>query len=60
MYDPWVDNENIDLTKALYFIGTNHDKFLEYTFPLGSIVIDPWRVIKPQEGVQLISIGNSK
>lgn len=59
MFDPWVDEEEIKLTKQCYFIGTNHDKFLDYQFPKGSIVIDPWRMIQPQEGVKLVSIGNS-
>lgn len=59
MYDPWVDNYTLKLTKALYFIGTNHDMFLNYEFPEGSIVIDPWRMLKQQPGITLISIGNS-
>lgn len=42
--------------KAVYFIATNHDEYLSYKFPRGSVVIDPWRYIKPQKGVKLISI----
>ena len=57
MYDPWVDEEEINLTKQCYFIGTNHDKFLDYNFPKGSIVLDPWGMIKDQEGVNVIRIG---
>jgi UDPglucose 6-dehydrogenase len=60
MYDPWVDSGNPPLNEAaIYFIGTNHDKFLDYKFPEGSIVIDPWRIINEQEGVKLIKIGDS-
>ena len=57
MYDPWVDEEEINLTKQCYFIGTNHDKFLDYNFPKGSTVLDPWGMIKDQEGVNVIRIG---
>ena len=57
MYDPWVDNHEIKLTKQCYFIGTNHDKFLDYDFPKGSIVLDPWGMIQDQEGVEVIRIG---
>ena len=61
MYDPWIDNGNPPIkNKALFFIGTNHDVFLDYKFPEGSIVIDPWRFIKDQDGVKLIKVGNSK
>ena len=60
MYDPWVDTGEPPLgEKAVFFIGTNHDKFLDYKFPKGSIVIDPWRMMSKQDGVELISIGNS-
>jgi UDPglucose 6-dehydrogenase len=61
MFDPWIDNTEPPLNeKALFFIGTNHDKFLEYKFPKGSIVVDPWRYISEQEDVKLIRVGNSK
>jgi UDPglucose 6-dehydrogenase len=59
MYDPWIDSEEPPLKeKAVFFLGTNHDKFLEYNFPSGSVVIDPWRMMNKQEQVELISIGN--
>ena len=45
--------------KAIFFIGTNHDLFMDYKFPKGSIVIDPWRFIKSQDKVKLISVGDS-
>ena len=60
IYDPWVDNCDPPLDKkAVFFIGTNHDKFLDYTFPKGSVVIDPWRIMSPQDGVELISVGDT-
>ena len=62
IYDPWIDvEENPPIDEpALFFIGTNHDLFLDYRFPKGSIVIDPWRFLKEQDGVKLISVGNTK
>ena len=62
IYDPWIDvEENPPIDEpALFFIGTNHDLFLDYRFPKGSIVIDPWRFLKGQDGVKLISVGNTK
>ena len=60
VFDPHLDQGPPPLQKrAVFFIGTNHDLFLDYMFPPGSIVIDPWRIIKKQEGVHLISIGRS-
>ena len=46
MFDPWIDACAPPTTsEAVFFIGTNHDKFKEYNFPAGSIVIDPWGII---------------
>ena len=60
MFDPWIDQTNPPLEKeSIFFIGTNHDVFSDYKFPSGSIVIDPWRFIKSQENVKLISVGDS-
>jgi len=60
MFDPWIDQINPPLKeKAIFFIGTNHDLFMDYKFPKGSIVIDPWRFIKSQDKVKLISVGDS-
>ena len=40
MYDPWIDNGKPPLsTPAVYFVGTNHDKFLEYVFPPGDFCL---------------------
>ena len=62
MYDPWIDADEPPLKNAaVFFIGTNHDKFLSYTFPEGSVVIDPWGMLNRDDsnlsGVNLISIG---
>jgi UDPglucose 6-dehydrogenase len=61
IYDPWIDNSEPPLDNpSIFFIGTNHDKFHDYKFPKGSVVIDPWRYIVEQNDVKLIKIGNSK
>lgn len=60
MYDPWIDQKDAPINEAaVFFIGTNHDAFLEYSFPRGSVVIDPWRMMSKQDGVELISVGDT-
>jgi len=58
MYDPHVDEGDPNLEEAqVFFIGTKHSEFLEYSFPQGSIVLDPWRYMPDQEGVKTLRIG---
>lgn len=60
IYDPWVDTETFETNQpSIFFMGTNHDVFLNYKFPNNSIVIDPWRFIKHNNNFELISIGES-
>lgn len=42
---------------GVYLIGCKHNRFSEYVFPKGSIVIDPHRYIPDQEGVKVIRLG---
>jgi UDPglucose 6-dehydrogenase len=57
-FDPWIDTGDPPLSlPAIFFMGTNHDKFLKYDFPEGSVVIDPWRYLNQQPGVKLIKVG---
>lgn len=62
MFDPYVDSGNPPITdKSIYFFGTNHDIFKNYSYPDGSILIDPWRYIKNKnKSIELISIGANK
>lgn len=66
MYDPWVDaveDKTVNpysTEPACFFIGTRHAEFAGYKFPVGSVVIDPWRMIKDQPGVRVIRVGQSK
>ena len=58
MYDPYVDDiTDYDFGKSIYFIGTKHPDFLDFDFPDGSIVIDPWRYIEDQDGITVIRVG---
>lgn len=45
------------LPKAVYLIATEHSDYSKLAFPKGSTVIDPFRFIPRQEGVNLIPIG---
>lgn len=55
---PAVALEDIgDMVKGVYVIGTRHKRYQAYRFPEGSVVIDPFRYIAPQNGVQIVSIG---
>ena len=60
IYDPWIDKEDPPLENpAVFFIGTNHDKFLDYKFSKGSVVIDPWGMMPEQDGVKYVFIGRN-
>lgn len=45
------------IVQAVYIIGTQHDRYKDFVFPTGSVVIDPFRYIPNQPGVQIIRIG---
>jgi UDPglucose 6-dehydrogenase len=55
-YDPYFDEKAPDYP-AIYFISTNHDDFLQFTFPEGSVVIDPWGYIPDRDGIDVMRIG---
>lgn len=59
MYDPYVDvGAPVPRYPAsIFLVGTNHPDFVDFKFPKGSIVIDPWRYIPQQPGVKLVSVG---
>lgn len=44
----------------IFFIATKHPEYQEEVFPAGSIVIDPWRYIPNQSGVDVRRIGENK
>jgi UDPglucose 6-dehydrogenase len=43
--------------KLIFFIGCKHEEFLNFHFPSGSIIIDPFRYIPDQPGCKVIRIG---
>jgi len=49
-----------ELPKAVYLITTAHQPYASLPFPKGSTVIDPFRIIPKQVGVEVISIGQGK
>ena len=60
MYDPHVDGGACPFEGAgVYFVATNHRSFAapDWVYPRGSVVIDPWRFIPQQDGVEVISVG---
>ena len=55
---PHLHVEDIELANPhLVVIGTKHQRYREYRFPEGSVVVDPFRYIPDQEGVKVIRIG---
>ena len=60
MYDPHIDEGPCPFDEpGVYFVATNHDEFSrpDWTFPAGSVVIDPWRTVIAREGVEIVPIG---
>lgn len=45
---------------AAYFIGCKHAAYANTIWPKGSVIIDPFRYIPDQEGVEVIRIGEGK
>lgn len=42
---------------AIFVLAVPHKQCVEYEFPQGSVVIDPWRVVPDQPGVTVIRLG---
>jgi glycosyl transferase/beta-hydroxylase protein BlmF len=48
------------VTDAVFFVATAHPEYAEREFPAGSVVIDPWRMVKDQPGVTVRRLGENK
>lgn len=48
------------LPQAVYFIATMHETYKDLQYPLGSVIIDPFRYIPQKDGVEIIAIGGKK
>lgn len=65
-YDPYVDVTKTFSSypwawrSSAFFIATKHDRFRDWKFPPGCIVIDPHRYISDQPGVKVIRMGEGK
>ncbi len=58
MYDPHIDSTLPSFGPSVFLIGTKHPEFVNFKFPKGSVVIDPWRYIPEDiDGVKVIGIG---
>lgn len=50
-------NDLNHLKEAVYFIATGNQRYNDYEFPRGSIVIDPIGIIEDRDGVEVIRLG---
>ena len=60
LYDPYVEGAPRDLSHLsphVFLIGAKHPDFRSLVFPKGSVVIDPWRYLAPQDGVLFVPVG---
>lgn len=56
--DHIVDNTELVLKHpAIYFLATKHDDYEHFTFPNGSVVVDPFRYVKNTSNITYIPIG---
>ena len=60
MYDPYIDPVQPAFGPSVFLIGTKHACFSsDFKFPQGSVVIDPWRYVKAQDGVRVVHVGRN-
>jgi UDPglucose 6-dehydrogenase len=60
MYDPYVDEGACPFDwPGVYFVSTHHVEFAspEWSFPAGSVIIDPFRYLPPRDDVAIIPVG---
>lgn len=57
IYDPFIDDEMPSFGCSVFLIATKHKQFERMRFPPGSVVIDPWRYIPEQQGIEVIRVG---
>lgn len=59
-WDPHVDVGPCPFDEPrVYFVATKHEEFgsLDWKFPAGAVVVDPWRFVPEREGVEVIPVG---
>ena len=60
MYDPHIDDGLCPFDEpAVYVVATRHEEFAspEWTFPRGSVVVDPWRYVPRRDDVEIVHVG---
>jgi hypothetical protein len=44
----------------MFLIGTKHPDFINFDFPEGSVIIDPWRYMPDMKNVNVIRLGSNQ
>ena len=60
IHDPHTNDVKMPTDARVFFIGTMHPEFQDYSYPKGSIIIDPWRYIPDMDGVTVHRVGEFK
>lgn len=58
-WDPHVDSSSEAPCESpcCFVVATKHQAFVEFPFPVGSLVIDPWRFVPDRPGVEVLRVG---
>jgi UDP-glucose 6-dehydrogenase len=60
LWDPFIEGGESPITEnSVVLIGTRHKEFSQMTFPQGCLIVDPWRFIPDQDGVDVIRVGET-
>jgi UDPglucose 6-dehydrogenase len=61
-FDPHVSMSSVDALgyRRVWLVGCRHPEFETLRLPKGSVVIDPWRYIPDQEGVEVVRVGEDE
>ena len=59
IHDPHTNDVPFPTEAKVFFVSTKHSEFLNYTFPQGSIIIDPWRYIPDMDGIIVHRLGEN-
>ena len=56
-WDPHIDGDTGPTDPHVFLVGCNHPELADYPFPAGSVVIDPWRMVRARKGVTIVRVG---
>lgn len=59
VWDPHVHNDIRPKDPHVFLMGCKHLEFPEWELPEGSVVIDPFRYMPDQEGVEIVRVGEA-